>query len=195
MVARSRPINPATKTIPVDLLEYLEEGKNWRIVRVEGTTRELDAQLNDKTIRAENCLRESLRDGLVKIHYQPLVDLASKQTIGTEALFRCDHPGLSGVFVEELISIAEMTGLISEIGQFVLVSACKQLRSWLKEGMELDYISVNVSVEQIIRGNLVELVKSALSTADMQADFLTLEVTEAVLAKDFNETRSSQRGR
>jgi|GEM_PF-5422425 len=145
----------------------------------------------DKTIRAENFLRESLRDGFVKVHYQPLVDLASKKIIGTEALFRCDHPGLPGVSVEELISIAEMTGLISEIGQFVLVSACKQLRSWLNEGMELDYISVNVSVEQIIRGNLVELVKSALSTTDMQADFLTLEVTEAVLAKDFNETRTT----
>ncbi|AFY36712.1 diguanylate cyclase/phosphodiesterase [[Leptolyngbya] sp. PCC 7376] len=161
-------------------------GKNTRIFY----SADIENNFN-KTIRAENFLRESLRDGLVKIHYQPLVDLASKKIIGTEALFRCDHPGLSGVSVEELISIAEMTGLISEIGQFVLVSACKQLSSWLNEGMELDYISVNVSVEQIIRGNLVELVKSALSTTDMQADFLTLEVTEAVLAKDFNETRTT----
>ena len=132
----------------------------------------------------ENQLRGAIfRDELV-LHYQPLVDPASAEVLGVEALVRWQHPVWGLVPPDRFIALAEEMGIIGEIGGWVLDAACHQLVRWDAAGLKIPRVSVNLSMQQIDRDGLVEQVQQTLQRSGLAASRLELEVTESMLMRD-----------
>jgi diguanylate cyclase (GGDEF)-like protein/PAS domain S-box-containing protein len=128
----------------------------------------------------EQDLRQALTEGSFDIHYQPLVDLQTDQVNGCEALLRWRHPERGMISPAEFIPVAEDTGLIIEIGEWVLRTACAEATSW-PDSVRL---AVNVSPVQLKCEGLALKVMSALASSGLAASRLELEITEAVLIRD-----------
>ena len=118
------------------------------------------------------------------LEYQPSVDLHEGCITGLEALLRWRHPERGMVSPATFIPLAEEQGLIGPIGEMVLRTACRQLRSWLDEGLSLEKISVNVSGQQLGRSDFANVVECALRDAGLSSGHLELELTEATLTQD-----------
>jgi diguanylate cyclase (GGDEF)-like protein/PAS domain S-box-containing protein len=132
-------------------------------------------------------LRRAVRDGQFTVHYQPLVDLKTKAVLGLEALVRWDHPTIGQIPPDDFIPLAEETGLIVQIGRFVLEEACRQRRAWVDEHPLYDqlYVSVNLSTRQFKPpGQIVRDVREATERAGVDPSKLVLEVTESILMGD-----------
>jgi EAL domain-containing protein (putative c-di-GMP-specific phosphodiesterase class I) len=140
-----------------------------------------------KRLMLENDLRKAIPLKQMVLHYQPLVDFKTNEIIGMEALIRWNHPELGLVPPVEFIGIAEETGLINPIGNWVLNEACKQNKAWQTAGYKPIRISVNVSARQFHRNDLIEQVKQALSNSDLAPEYLEIEITESVLMHDKEE--------
>jgi diguanylate cyclase (GGDEF)-like protein len=143
-----------------------------------------------RRLTAENELRSALSRHELRMVYQPIVDVDSGATVGTEALMRWDHPALGSVSPLTFIPIAEETGLIMGIGEFALIEACQQTRSWHDEGLDAR-VSVNVSGQQISDRGFPAMVEHALAATGLSPDQLCLELTESVLMTDATRTISS----
>jgi EAL domain-containing protein (putative c-di-GMP-specific phosphodiesterase class I) len=143
-----------------------------------------------RRLTAENELRAALGRGELRLAYQPIVNLARGDTVGTEALLRWDHPALGAVSPLMFIPIAEETGLIMGIGEFALEQACRQAAAWRDQGLSTR-ISVNVSGQQISDSNFAALVERLLGTSGLPANLLCLELTESVLMSDATRTINS----
>lgn len=129
-------------------------------------------------------LRHALEAGEFEIHYQPLIDSASGDAAGVEALLRWPHPKRGNVGPDQFIPIAEEIGLITQIGEWVLNEACREVASWpgnLK-------LAVNLSPEQFRHGDLVKSVAAALAGSGLTPDRLELEITESLLLQDNQRT-------
>jgi len=122
------------------------------------------------------------------LHYQPKVELTSGQVVGAEALIRWDHPSLGMVAPGDFIPLAEETGLILPIGEWVIETACRQLKSLQEEGFSDLALSVNLSARQFQQEDLVDLVTRALRENDLQAQYLELEITESAVTRDPYQT-------
>ncbi len=120
--------------------------------------------------------------------YQPIVDLKSGQIIAVETLLRWNHPVRGPISPSEFVPVAEESGLIVRIGQWVLQEACQQMACWLSEGYELEWIAVNISARQFSEGNLVRHVNNALDESALPAGFLELELTESILMDNMKIT-------
>ena len=127
----------------------------------------------------EGRLRQALQNRELVVHYQPLIDLATGRIRGAEALLRWQHPELGLVAPAEFIAIAEVSGLIVPIGQWVLRTACAQARAWQLKGHPKFSIAVNLSARQFQQADLVFQVTEALHEADLPAASLDLEITES----------------
>lgn len=127
----------------------------------------------------ENMLRKALSHHELRVYYQPLVDLASKRIVGLEALVRWQHPDLGFLLPAHFISTAELSGLIIPIGQWVLLTACKQLRQWQKRVDSDLTVSVNLSARQFQQPNLVSSVAEVLDESGIDPRSLELEITES----------------
>jgi diguanylate cyclase (GGDEF)-like protein len=134
----------------------------------------------------ENDLREALENCQFSLHYQPQFDLADRRIVGAEALIRWSHPRRGEVSPGEFIPLAEQTGLVIQIGEWVLLEACRQAAAW----PELGRMAVNVSPVQFRRPGFVELVQHALQHAGLAPQRLELEITEGVLLTETPETLS-----
>lgn len=142
------------------------------------------ADMNNKVsrrLKLEHQLRKALARNELSLHYQPQVDLHNGHVIGVEALVRWDHPELGSVSPAEFIAVAEETGLIMPIGEWVLETACAQQKAWELEGVRGVKMSVNLSARQFQQKNLVEVVLGVLAATGLQPHSLTLELTESVL--------------
>ena len=128
----------------------------------------------------ERDLRQALADGGFEIHYQPLVDLKRDTVIGCEALLRWRHPERGMISPADFIPVAEDTGLIVELGEWVLQTACAEAATW----PEHIRVSVNVSPVQLKCPTLALKIAGALATSGLAANRLELEITEAVLIRD-----------
>ena len=128
------------------------------------------------------------RDELI-LHYQPQVDIASGHTTGMEALVRWQRDAKGLVPPNHFIPIAEETGLIESIGEWVIFEACRQTAVWNQQGMPPLCVSVNLSVRQLNPGRLVNLVRAALDKAGLPPTQLELEVTESLLMEDVDAAR------
>lgn len=151
------------------------------------------SELRERTTR-----RLTLLDGLRKaldadeglfLLYQPKVDHERRRVIGVEALIRWEHPEFGQVPPEKFIRLAEETDLIVALGQWVLDSACIQMRTWLDAGLPPMRMSVNLASRQFRAGNLVETVVASLAAARLNPRFLDVELTEGTLLSDLEETR------
>ncbi len=132
----------------------------------------------------ENHLRQALTRGELSLVYQPQMDLASGLVIGVEALCRWENPSLGRVSPVRFIPIAEESGLIVPIGDWVLETACRQLRAWRKAGLNGLRVAVNLSAGQILRPGLAKRVADILLDTGLEPAALELEITESLLMKD-----------
>ena len=138
----------------------------------------------------ENYLRHALeRDELV-LYYQPKVNIQTGEIVGLEALIRWEHPEMGMVSPGKFIPLAEETGLIVEIGEWVLQTACQQLVVWHHMGLKPLSIAVNLSARQFFQPNLVELVAQTLTETQLDPHFLELEITETTAVKNIDYTCS-----
>ena len=96
----------------------------------------------------EKKLRQAIKENEFSLYYQPQIDTKTNKIIGAEALIRWNHPGLGLISPNEFISLAEETGLIVQIGEWVLRTACSQMKLWRDNGHDLSKIGVNISVKQ-----------------------------------------------
>jgi EAL domain-containing protein (putative c-di-GMP-specific phosphodiesterase class I) len=126
-------------------------------------------------------LRRALDRSEFRLVYQPQVQLADRQVLGAECLLRWSHPDMGEVSPGSFIPVAEETGLIVPIGEWVFGEVCRQLREW--DGAAVR-VSVNVSARQFRQPELVELIRRSLNDARLQPDALAVELTESALIDD-----------
>jgi diguanylate cyclase (GGDEF)-like protein/PAS domain S-box-containing protein len=137
-------------------------------------------------LEIESALRVALVHKQFSLHYQPQIDMFSGALLGAEALIRWQHPERGTIRPDEFIPVAEETGLIVDIGNWVLEEACRQYDEWCKLGWQLPKLSVNVSVKQLERGNLPQQLLQLQRKYDLPDKMLTLEITESVIMqKDY----------
>ncbi|HWT69316.1 MAG TPA: EAL domain-containing protein [Pseudomonas sp.] len=132
-------------------------------------------------LQLENQLRKAVDEKQLKVFYQPKLCLATGKLKAAEALVRWDHPTMGRVPPGDFIGLAEETGLIGPIGEFVLRQACWQACEWQRMGLEPIRVSVNLSVHQLRQGKLVSLVRQVLEETGLAPHFLELELTESQL--------------
>ena len=147
---------------------------------------EMDADA-ERRLGLEAALRMALQNNELTIHYQPQISLDSGNMIGMEALLRWDNPEFGSVSPVEFIPIAEETGLILPIGEWVLRTACRQARRWLDLGLASLRIAVNLSSRQFRQANLPSLVSQCLTETGLPASALELEITESALIDEIDE--------
>ncbi|MCE0722269.1 MULTISPECIES: two-component system response regulator [Legionella] len=150
-------------------------------------------ELQEKCIvRLEN--ESDLRRGLIEneffLEYQPQYDNKSQKLIGVEALIRWRHPKKGIVLPMDFIPVAEETGLIVPIGEWVIKTACSQNKAWQDKGIKPFPISVNIATKQFIQPNFVTMIKDILKTSKLDPKYLKVEVTENVIINAANVIES-----
>ncbi|HTL46868.1 MAG TPA: EAL domain-containing protein [Verrucomicrobiae bacterium] len=141
----------------------------------------------------ENSLRKALEKGEFTLYYQPQVDLEFGEIVGMEALIRWEHPDLGLVSPAQFIPMAEETGLIVPIGEWVLKTACAQNKKWQDLGYRPMRIAVNLSARQFNEKNLVEMISGALKETRLEPQWLDLEITESVIMQQLETTIATMR--
>lgn len=136
----------------------------------------------------ENSLRHALERNEFMLYYQPQVDLRTRRITGMEALLRWQHPDFGLVLPSRFIPIAEETGLIVPIGEWVLRAACFQNKAWQDAGMPRLHVAVNLSARQFKQPNLVNIVSQTLADSGLEPRYLELEITESIAMERAEET-------
>ncbi|MCF7200551.1 EAL domain-containing protein [Pseudomonas oligotrophica] len=150
------------------------------------TERQPDSSLDQ--LRLENQLRKALVDEQLEVFYQPRLNLGSDRIEAAEALVRWRHPEQGLVPPGQFIALAEETGLIIPLGEFVLREACRQASRWRQDGVADIRVSVNLSGKQLRQGNFISLVRQVLEETGLPAERLELELTESQLLDDVDGT-------
>ncbi|WP_169086404.1 EAL domain-containing protein [Paenibacillus sp. PL91] len=164
------------KNADTAMYEVKKRGKNG----YQFFTNELDHILQEK-IELEGDLRKAVERGELLLHYQPQIRTEDHAMIGIEALVRWEHPSKGMLSPGIFIPIAEETGLIYEIGTWVLREACQQMRKWHAEGGPLIPISVNLSSQQFHQPKLAEYIMAILEETGLESQYLELEITESMM--------------
>lgn len=133
-------------------------------------------------------LRHALEREELVMYYQPQVNMDTWQIVGVEALVRWQHPELGIIQPNEFIPLAEETGLIIPIGNWVLRSVCKQIKSWQEKGFPLCRVTVNISARQFQQEDFVEMVTAELEVAGIEPWLIELEITESVAMENIEGT-------
>jgi len=144
---------------------------------------EMNTTTLDRLLMESN-LRRALVQNEFILHYQPLVNLETGLIIGVEALIRWLHPELGVIMPDRFIHVAEETGLINPIGDWVLCEACRQAKAWCDAGLPPICMAVNVAPVQFRQAGFVEMVAGALATSGLEAARLELELTERTVMHD-----------
>lgn len=142
-------------------------------------------------LELSNDLNKALANNELLVYYQPLLDLKNKDIIGVEALVRWQHPKRGLLFPFEFIPIAEETGSIIPIGDWVMQTACKQVKAWHDHGIPDIWVAVNVSVNQFKHGNIIKTVNHALELSGLESKYLCLELTENLILEDTSEIKET----
>jgi EAL domain-containing protein (putative c-di-GMP-specific phosphodiesterase class I) len=132
----------------------------------------------------EGSLRKAIDNGELVVFYQPKVSLTSGRIVGAEALVRWLHPRMGQVAPGEFIPLAEETGLIIPLGEFVLTSVCNQLRDWLAAGIDAPRVAVNISARQFRQEDLAATVRKRIVDAGIDGSMIELELTESMVMHD-----------
>ncbi len=139
-------------------------------------------------VRLESDLRRALENAELEVYYQPQARLDDQRIIGMEALVRWNHATRGMVPPNDFIPLAEETGLINPLGEFVLRTACAQLRAWIDEGLPPMRVAVNLSVRQLLQKNFAGTVEAALVDTGLPPHLLELEITESTLMEHASDT-------
>ena len=187
-------------TMSIGIAVYPEDGQDFETLLSNADTAMYQAkevgrntyQFFDNSMTADhseqlhirNGLRRGLERGEFVLHYQPQILLDSGAVVGVEALVRWNHPDLGLVPPGRFIPVAEDSGLIVPIGEWVLREACRQAKAWQMAGLPDLVMAVNLSAVQFKRGNLYQSVTNALCDSGLDPGFLELELTESILIRD-----------
>ncbi len=171
-----------------DLLKHADTAMYQAKKEGRGTTRFYLEQMEQwikKRLFLENGLRSAVPNGELELNYQPVIDIATKKIIGAEALLRWNHPELGRVMPDEMITIAEESGLIVPIGEWVLRRACADFVRWRSSGrsgsLQLERIAINVSAVQFRQNDFVEKVIRIVAETGILPSMLELELTESMI--------------
>jgi diguanylate cyclase (GGDEF)-like protein/PAS domain S-box-containing protein len=139
-------------------------------------------------LKLEGKLRKALNSKEMELFYQPQIDLSTGEIVSVEALLRWDERELGMISPAEFIPIAEETGMIIQLGEWVLNEACRQNKEWQDAGLRPIRVAVNLSSMQFIQRDLSVKVAKALKSSQLNPKFLELEITESVIMRNVNET-------
>lgn len=134
-----------------------------------------------RRLHIENGLRRGLARGEFRLHYQPKYQIDDNRLLGMEALLRWDHPEEGLLLPGEFISVAEETGIIVELGEWVIRTACEQFKAWQQNGHSVPSLAINLSTRQCRNDGLVEIIGSALAGHQLEPAAIQLEFTEVSL--------------
>ena len=160
-----------------------EQGRN----RYHLYTSAMDVQAFHR-LTMENSLRRALQREEFLLYYQPKVNIKTGRIVCIEALVRWQHPELGLILPQQFIPLAEDTGLIVPLGEWVLRTACSQNKAWQKADFTPMRVAVNLSPRQFQQPNLAEMVEHALAEADLAPAWLELEVTESIMMQNMEKT-------
>lgn len=191
-------------TPSIGITVYPDDGEDVNIILRNADTAAYDAKFSGKNgykffeksmfdqmlrkTEVEKALREAVKNNEFELYYQPQVEVSTGRIVSLEALARWKNPKLGFVSPVEFIPIAEETGLIVDIGEWVIRAACKQNKEWKNKGYCYDTIAVNVSSLQLRQRGFVELVKNILKEIGLKPEFLELEITESVLMESLEKS-------
>jgi len=176
---------------PVELMKHADAAMYAAKAAGRGTYRYFQAAMTEKAVqrlRLEMQLRNAVPNGELELFYQPQVSLDTGVTRSVEALVRWRHPVLGLVPPAEFIPLAEATGIIEDLGDWVLEEACRQSRAWLVQGLERGKIAVNVSARQLQQRGFVERIASLTQQYQISPSDLEIEITESVLMANPEQT-------
>lgn len=149
------------------------------------------AELNEMVQRRaalERDLRIALQKQQFRLHYQPQLDLTTGRIVGVEALLRWRHPERGEISPAEFIPVAESSGLIMPIGDWVLRTACREARAWQDAGLPPVRVAINLSAMQFRHRNLLDTITSALAESGLEPRWLEVELTESLIMRDVRAT-------
>ena len=135
----------------------------------------------NRRLHLESELWDALANDQLLLHYQPQIDLLSGKVVGIEALVRWQHPQRGMISPAEFIPVAEECGLILPLGHWVLVTACRQAKAWLDQGIDIGEMAVNISAHQFRQPEFAQSVQAVLSETGLPANRLELEITESTV--------------
>lgn len=189
-------------SVSIGITLFPENGANESDLLRQADTAMYQAKLQKKTgiqvylpsmqaaalerLALENDLRQALRNNELLLYFQPQVNLLTDQLTGAEALVRWLHPKRGMLNPAYFIPIAEDSGLIFQLGQWVLQMACWQNREWQKQGLNIVPIAINLSAAQFRQPNLPDKINQCLEENQLSAHYLGLEVTESLLMEDID---------
>ena len=136
----------------------------------------------------ESGLRKAVENDELVVFYQPLINLEDNKLIGMEALLRWKHPEKGMISPGDFIPLAEETGLIEPIGEWVLEAACTQNKKWQDAGYPPVKVSVNMSVRQFSKKNVAEMISDILKKTGLSPEYLGIEITESIIMQDVKST-------
>ncbi|WP_035408202.1 bifunctional diguanylate cyclase/phosphodiesterase [Bacillus sp. SJS] len=174
--ADGRDIDSLVKNADTAMYRVKEDGKNNFQFYAPSMN-----EIVSKKMQLENGMRKALKQNEFRVVYQPQVEVATGKIIGVEALLRWHHPEWGVISPAEFIPIAEETGLILPIGEWVLHEACLQNKTWQQNGYQPLRMAVNISSRQFQQSNLVEMVRDTLTKTGLHPSFLELELTESII--------------
>ncbi len=160
-----------------------EEGKDCFHFYQEGMN-----QAAVDTLTLEGDLRRAIAEDQLFLHYQPQVSLSRDELSGVEALVRWQHPGRGVIPPFEFIGLAEEAGLIDALGDWVLREACRQMKEWLDNSLNVPKVAVNISLRQLKDTNFVRSVQSVLQETGLDAKYLEIEITESSAMENADQT-------
>lgn len=167
------------KNADIAMYQAKAEGKNG----YQFFTQRMNEAISRKSVLATG-LRKGIERGEFTIHYQPQISLANEEISGVEALIRWNHPEWGNISPAEFIPIAEETGSIAKIGEFVLMEACRQNKAWQNAGLPPFRMAVNISARQFAQADFPGIVANVLQVSGLAPQYLELELTETVIQND-----------
>ncbi len=185
---------PADGTNTETLQSNAEAALHQARLRGRGMLRFFSSEMSGRAkarLTLEADLRRSVERDELRVYYQPQVDLGSGLIVGLEALVRWQHPQRGLISPVEFIPLAEESGFVVQLGDWVLRSACRQIKRWSDAGLAPRQVAVNVSAIQLSRGRLVESVREALQETGIAPDQLELEITESSIMLDREKSLQS----
>jgi predicted signal transduction protein with EAL and GGDEF domain len=174
----------------LDLIRYADVALYQAKTRGRGSVNYYSETLSQqarKRFQMEASLREAIAKNYLTLYYQPKICVSTGEVIGAEALVRWLDPDLGIIMPNEFIGIAEETGIIIQLGEWVLNKACEQTKIWLDQGLDL-IIAVNLSANQLYHSNITECVQNALTNSGLPGKYLELELTESILMRNVSES-------
>ncbi len=178
---------PAEGNEPRQLLERAETAAYCARQDGHGLFKFYNSQLDARAferLTLEGSMRRALEREEFLVHYQPKVEIRSGRVVGFEALVRWKHPDLGLVSPAQFIPLAEETGLIVPLGEYVLREACRQNKAWQKQGLPPVRMAVNLSSIQFQQPQLLEVIRGTLDETGLDAQWLELELTESLLMQN-----------